>query len=154
MIEELEKMLKSAATEVFRTMLNFQLDFEAMQSPSLDGHPHVARAVGFTGNFNGVVYLYCTGTFARQITGTLLGLSVDHTGGDEMVNDAMGELTNMLAGHIKSRLCDRGRPCSITIPTVVRGRDFRIEPVNGAEKRAIWVVCSKNRVLLEILMKQ
>jgi chemotaxis protein CheX len=153
MIDELEKMLRSAATEIFKTMLNQDVQLETSDAFTSDGSPHVAGAVGFTGKLNGVVYLYSGVKFARSITCNLLGLSDDQIEGDEMVNDAMGELTNMLAGHIKSRMCDRGFSCAITIPAVVRGRDFRIEPISGAERCAIWAICPHDRVRMEIIMK-
>jgi chemotaxis protein CheX len=153
MIDDVEKMLRSAATEIFSTMLNIQVQLEASDALTTDGSPHIAGAVGFTGKFNGVVYLYSGVKFARAMTCNLLGLSEDQIEGDEMVNDAMGELTNMLAGHIKSRMCDRGASCAITIPSVVRGRDFRIEPISGAERRAIWAICPRDRVRIEIIMK-
>jgi chemotaxis protein CheX len=150
---DLEEMLKSAATSVFNTMLNLQVVFDKLENNFFNGDAHVAGAVGFTGNFNGVVYLYSSTQFARKMTCTLLGLAPHEIEGEEMVNDAMGELSNMVAGHIKSRLCDRGKSCVMTIPTVVRGHDFSIEPVHGAERRSVFFMCEGGRVLIEVLIK-
>lgn len=153
MIKDLEDMLKSAASEVFATMLNMKVTFETPNVQTLDSETHVAGAVGFTGKFNAVIYLYSNVMFARKMTGNLLGLSEDMIEGNEMINDAVGELTNMHAGHLKSRLSDRGYPCVITIPAVVCGRDFRIEPVSGAVRHAVCVRANTDWVLLEVLVK-
>jgi CheY-specific phosphatase CheX len=153
MIKDMEDMIKSAANEVFATMLNMSVTFEHPDIQMQDSQTHVAGAVGFTGKFNGVIYLYSNLEFARKMTCCLLGLTDDQIEGNEMINDVVGELTNMHAGHLKSRLSDRGQSCVITIPAVVSGRDFRIEPVSGAERYAVCVRANKNCVLLEMLVK-
>lgn len=154
MIEYLESLLKSAATEVFTTMLNFKVQIEPPQPEAMNGDAHVAGAVGFTGRLNGVVCLHSTADFARHMTSVLLGLPPDEIDADEMINDAVGELTNMLAGHMKSRLLDKGISCAITIPAVVRGREFRIDSVSHAERAAISLRCNqKSMLLMEVLIK-
>ena len=152
-MNDLEFMLKSAVTAVFTTMLNLKLDFDTPSAPLFNGDTHVAAAIGFTGEFNGVIYLYSGAAFARRMTGSLLRLPEQEILGDEMVNDALGELTNMVAGHIKSRLCDHHQPCIMTIPTVVRGRDFQIQTVSGVERRSVYFRCDGGQVLVEILIK-
>ncbi len=154
MIDDLEKMLKIAATDVFATMLSFKVEISALNGQIADGRLEIAGAVGITGSIDGIVYLYSTEAFGRQMTATLLGLSLADVEGEEMVNDAIGELTNMLAGNIKSRLCDHGKPCCISIPAVVRGRSLKIGSVSGAESRALFVKCRPtDGVLVEILIK-
>ncbi len=150
---DLEGMLKSAATGVFNTMLSLDVQFNPPNENFFDGEAHIAGAVGFTGDYNGVIYLYASAKFARKITGILLGISDEEIEGNEMVNDALGELTNMVAGHIKSRLCDRGAACVMTIPAVVRGNDFRIEPVSGANRQTLYFQCNGGQVLVEVLIK-
>jgi chemotaxis protein CheX len=152
MTHNLEEMLKAAATAVFPTMLNLNVTFKPQPDPMPDG-PFVAGSIGFTGNFNGVFYMSTSTGFARRITCNMLGLSESMIEGDEMVNDALGELTNMHAGHIKTRLCDRGSACCMTIPTVIRCRDFRLQPTTGFQKQGICVCSNNDIVLLTFLNK-
>ena len=70
-----------------------------------------------------------------------------------MVNDAVGELTNMLAGMIKSRLCDKGVTCVISIPAVVRGQSFRIDSVSSTEKHTVFFKYGKYIAMAEIMVK-
>lgn len=153
MIEYLDDMLKHATTEVFSTMLSLKVQFEPEQRESLAGEMHVAGAVGFTGRFNGMIYLYSSVTFAHHLTSVLLGIPQNAIEGNEMVNDAVGEMTNMLAGMIKSRMCDRGVPCVISIPAVVRGKDFRIDSMSSTERHTAFFRCNGNQVLTEIIVK-
>ena len=74
--------------------------------------------------------------------------------GEEMVNDSMGELGNIVVGHIKSRLCDRGMPCVLTIPSIVRGSQFTIEPTASATRMVLGFKCDdKEQVAIEVLIK-
>lgn len=153
MIEYLNDMLKLAAKEVFSTMLNMNVEFQGSNLVQLNGEMHVAGAVGFTGQFNGMVYLYTSAVFAKEITSSLLGIPAHDIDSDEMVNDAVGELTNMLAGMIKSRLCDKGVTCVISIPAVVRGQSFRIDSVSSTEKHTVFFKYGKYIAMAEIMVK-
>ena len=101
-----------------------------------------------------MIYLHTNMAFARAMTCSLLGL-VDHQiEGQDMVSDVLGELTNMHAGHMKSRFCDGGMPCIMTIPTVVCGQDFHIQRVSGTQRHAIAVrAANQGLVLLELFVK-
>jgi chemotaxis protein CheX len=154
MIEDIEKLIRLAVAEVFGTMLNLSVEPEPAGTELVNGEAHVASSVGFTGKLTGVVYLYSTGTFARRLTGGLLGMQERDVEGDEMVNDAMGELTNMVVGHLKSRLSDRGLPCVLTIPSIIRGTHLTIERVSSTQRSVFSVRCGGNQLVVEILLKQ
>lgn len=153
MIEDLEQLIGFSVGEVFGTMLNFSVQPLVPQQSLANGDAHVASSVGFIGRLTGVIYLYTTCSFARRITSGLLGLSEAEIEGDEMVNDAMGELANMVVGHLKSRLSDRGIPCVLTIPSIVRGQNFKIEPVSSTERCVFSYRCDNSRILVEVLIK-
>jgi chemotaxis protein CheX len=150
---DLEEMLKAAASAVFPTMLNMQVTFMP-PNDAMAGESFVAGTIGFTGNFSAVLYLSTTSEFARKMTGSMLGLSDSKIEGNAMVNDALGELTNMHAGHVKTRLCDKRIPCCMTIPTVIRGSEFKIRPITGFQKLALWVCSGSEKVTLALLYKQ
>ncbi len=152
-MNDLEEILESASSSVFTTMLNFKVEFQKPEEHAFAGQPLVAGTVGITGAFNGMIYLYSTAIFARHMTCSLLGMSDAEVEGDEMVNDAIGELTNMVAGHIKSKLDNAGSRCTMTIPAVVRGCDFKVEPVSGVVRKTVYFRSDGGRVLVEALLK-
>lgn len=151
--DDLEKVLEEATISVFNTMLSFQLEREQLPGKMFNGDAHIAGAVGFTGDYNGIIYLYSSAVYARQMTCCLLGMKDEEIEGDEMVNDAMGELTNMIAGSVKSKLDNHGDQCTMTIPSVVRGADFRIEPMTGVRRRTLSFSCNGGSVITEALIK-
>jgi chemotaxis protein CheX len=153
MIEDLEHLVGSAVTEVMTTMMSFRVQQTPNAINFTNGEGHIASAVGFIGKTTGVVYLYASDKFAREMTCRLLGLEDSDIEGDEMVNDAMGELANMVVGHIKSRLVDRGLACVLTIPSIIRGSSFSIEPVSSAERRVYFFDCDQSRLGVEVMLK-
>ena len=153
MIANIGVMLNAAVTEVFATMLNFEMRQLPPEACSFNGEPQIASAVGFTGQMSGVVYLYTTTRFAQRITRVLLGLSEAEAHNEEMVNDAMGEMANMVVGHFKSRLTDRGIPCVMTIPSIVRGSHFDIEAVSQTDVNRLGFSQGENYLVVEVLLR-
>ncbi len=155
MIEVLEELVKGAVTEVFGTMLSIKTEPDASLKLMSNGNRHVASSVGFIGQITGVVFIYSHETFAKLSTSRMLGMDPSEIDSEELVNDSMGELGNMVVGHIKSRLCDRGMDCVLTIPSIVRGSHFSIEPTASVTRLVIGFRCDDaNQVAIELLIKQ
>jgi chemotaxis protein CheX len=154
MIDDLDDLVRSAVSEIFDTMLNLGIRGETPGAEITNGEPHVAGSVGFSGVVSGVVYIYSSVTLAKLITAGLLGLEPAEVSGDEMVNDAVGELANMVVGQLKSRLCDRGISCVLTVPSIVRGTNFTIEAVSSTSRRVLMFRCDNNQQLVvEVLVR-
>ena len=153
MIDDLDQMVTMAVTELFGTMLHMQMLRVPVQEGFGNNETHVAGVVGFIGKLSGVVYVYTSQSFARRITATLLGMENSEVEEGEMVNDAMGEMANMLVGQMKSRLTDRGIPCVLTIPSVVRGSHFSVEAISSTEGHVFSYEAEGNRIFIHFLLK-
>jgi chemotaxis protein CheX len=156
MMKDLEALFSPAVTEVFTTMLNYpSLDvrLETQNAVPANGELHLASAVGIVGEFTGVLYLHVSATLARKLTCRLLHMTEQEVDSEEIVNDAMGEIANMVIGYIKSRLCEKGTVCAITIPSIVRGSHFSIEPVGVDERRLFMLKCDDGQFWAEALVK-
>jgi chemotaxis protein CheX len=155
MINDLDELVRSAVSEIFDTMLNLKLQLQPAGTAIANGEPHVAGSVGFSGGtVCGVVYIYSSASLARKITCGLLGLEESDIESDEMVNDAVGEIANMVVGQLKSRLCDRGIACVLTVPSIVRGTNFTIEAVSSTSRRVLTFECaSQHQLVVEALVK-
>jgi chemotaxis protein CheX len=152
MIDDLDHLVSSAVASVFGTMLNLPVEEESAAAPIAEGESQVAGSVGFIGVVTGVVFVYSTVSFARQVARRMLGAEAALPG-EEMVNDAFGEITNMIVGHIKSRLADRGSKCILTIPSILRGSNFTIEPTSSTKRRISTFRCGDSHVVVEVLIK-
>jgi chemotaxis protein CheX len=159
----IREYITRAVTDVFKTMVGRAPTFYS-QAVMKDGRPQltpdanrpqVVGTVGFIGEANGLIYLHLDLAFARLCTCHMLGMTeaeLDEAG-DEVINDAIGELTNMTVGGFKNGLCDVGHPCKLTIPSILRGTNFSIEPISSATRHVYYFDCGEHRVIADILMK-
>jgi chemotaxis protein CheX len=154
LVDEAIELLRTSVAEVFDTMFGIKTSAAPLRDIRGCDELLVAGSVGFIGDVNGVVYVYATAAFARQLAGRMLGLTDAELEGDEMVNDVVGELTNMIVGSVKSRLCDSGAPCVLTIPSIVRGRNLSAEPSSSSECHLLSILCDGEPILIELLMKK
>ena len=139
--------------EVFDTMLSTKvLPIEPFELPAFAGR--VSGSVGFAGeNVTGAVYLHLSAAFATHVAATMLGLTPEQIEGESEVNDVVGEMTNMLAGGLKSALCDTGCPCAVSTPGIIRGTSFVIEPLPDVEQIRLLFGCGAERIFVEVHIK-
>ncbi len=158
----IREYINRAVTDVFKTMVGREPSFstpadapQASKSLTPPDRPQVVGTVGFLGDVNGLVYLHLDLAFARLCTCHLLGMTEQELdeAGDEVINDAIGEMTNMTVGSFKNGLCDAGYPCKLTIPSILRGTNFSIEPISSAVRHVYFFDCAEHRVVADILMK-
>jgi len=161
MIDEIERLTKKAMQEVFKTMLSLEVSVESSSDLAANGSSlcmqndggQIVGSVGFIGSATGVIYLHSTIRFAKVISSRMLGIPENEISESELINDAIGELSNMVVGHVKSRLCDGGLPCTLTVPSIVRGERISIECVTSASRRLIGFRSGDHRWLAEVLTK-
>jgi chemotaxis protein CheX len=126
--------LVAAAIDVFKTMVfvDIQPAPPNQAEPPRQGS-HVVGTIAFTGRTNGLVAFYSTIDAARDITAAMLGMdAADLT--DELP-DAIGELTNMIAGSFRTRVAhSHNETWAISVPTVTIGSDFYTRFVSDVQR--------------------
>ena len=85
---------------------------------------HVLGVVEFSGKAAGVVHIRLAPRAAQQIAAAILGVNTEDLTDLTEINDVIGELVNIVAGNLKSNLCDSGIPCKLTAPQVSRTDNF------------------------------
>ncbi|HEX3799598.1 MAG TPA: chemotaxis protein CheX [Verrucomicrobiae bacterium] len=152
--EQIEAWTRQAVPEVFLGMLSMELSADAPAPLPLDAAGQIIGSVGFTGEATGIIYLYAGVTFAKVITGRMLGIEEAEVDPGDMVNDAIGELSNMVVGFVKSRLCDAGSACTLTIPSVVRGQQLSVEGSSQVSRRVVGFRSGQHQLVAEVLVKE
>ena len=154
MTAKLEVLVNAAVTSVFDTMLSMPMTNVPMDGACFGSEVQIASAVGFTGRVTGVIYLYTTVPFAGRITAGLLGLSGPDAQREDYVNDAMGEMANMVVGNVKSRLVDAGYACVMTIPSIVRGSHLGIEAMSRTDVSRMRFRNGNDFLVVEVLIEK
>lgn len=125
--------LVKATEEVFATMVFEQVSLGTpIEGDALRPASNVVAQVGFTGATNGLVAFYSTLETAREIAGAMLMMEPAQIS-DELP-DAIGEISNMIAGAFRSQMTSDGYPCAISIPTVTTGSDFYTKPFSAGQR--------------------
>jgi len=144
--------LTDATIEVFETMVFTTL---VVGEPALDSPPpaaHVVGAVRFLGSLSGTVSLYASNDAAQEIAGQLLGISPEEAA--DSVCDAIGEVTNMIAGTFRAKVTQTGETLMITTPTVTRGTDFSAQHFNVASRVLCPFFMGEKKVFVELILQQ
>ena len=126
-------LLIDSTREVFEKMIMKTLIFGTpIEGDALRPRSNVVATISFAGADSGIVAFYSTIDAACQIAGAMLGMDPSEVNDD--MPDAIGEVTNMIAGNLRTRMTDAGTPCAISIPSVTVGSDFYTKYVSDVRR--------------------
>ena len=115
-------LLELSAQEVFGLMLGERLD--AAPEPAPENSLDVTSMVGFAGSLCGLLTLRCSSKSAALMTTKMLG--TDGVGAKSQMEDAVGEVCNMVAGNFKNKISGIGDGCKLSVPTVITGSNYSL----------------------------
>jgi CheY-specific phosphatase CheX len=131
--------VSNTVVQVFDTMLSMAVEIFPGNPPPLPDGFRFVGSVAFAGDVTGSVSLQMSDAFARLLTANMLGMETEEIEGTEEIEDVIGELSNMIGGDVKSRFCDRGLPCELSVPSITSGSNFRIEQVGTMHRELIGI---------------
>ncbi len=102
----LSKDIVESAKEIFSTMV--MMEIEENESHLKETTPlkdTISGVIGMAGTHKGVLAIHLPHQVAKVITSSFLGMDIEEI--NEDVEDAIGELANMLGGSVKSSLSDK-----------------------------------------------
>jgi CheY-specific phosphatase CheX len=142
--------LQGDIIEIARSILEsmFDLPLDEAATPTLDLRSTVTGCVHIDGAWNGAVILQCPMVLATRLTVEMFqGPSSPEA---EEVRDAIGELTNMLAGNVKGLLPE---PCRISLPAVALGSDYRFSVVGTVTVASVPFSCAGHPLVVTLLQR-
>ena len=144
-------LLIESTREVFEMMVQRQLKFGVpIEGDALRPKSNVVATVSFAGSESGVVVFYSTITAANEIAGALLGMTPAEVNGE--MPDAIGEVSNMIAGAFRTKMTEAGHPWVISIPTVTVGSDFYTKYVSDVRRVLCPFQMDDQEVFVELIM--
>ena len=150
---DLKEFVTNAVSDVFDSMLSMKVENVATgQTDNLNGS-RIVGTVSFAGKVLGNLNLHVDQQFAVEMTAAMLGMETAEIDGDEEVHDVIGEVCNMIGGDLKSRMCDFGLTCELAIPSITRGKEFRIEPQGWDRSEEFGFSSIQHTARVEVFMK-
>jgi chemotaxis protein CheX len=123
--------LTLALARTFQTMLGLKLESVHPKAVTQFPGTHLLGTIGFSGKAEGRVYLRLSQEGAKRVAAGVLGLKPEELNDLAEINDAVGELVNIVTGNFKSNLCDAGLDCRLHTPKVTRTDNFDVPTVPG-----------------------
>jgi chemotaxis protein CheX len=148
--EELVKSLTRDVQDVFINMVGVE---DLTHIPTqVDVTTHfkecLTAMVGLAGTYNGLVSVHLPWPLAISFTSLMLGMEVTEI--DDDVNDAMGEIANMIAGSFKQHLSKGGSDIQLSTPSVVNGADYVVSSGNNLENITLKFAIDQEEFLVAI----
>lgn len=133
----LESMMETIALDItestktlFETMIMMDLKYnEASLVDDTQIKTDVIGMVSFTGKYHGVIALFCSKRLALKVASTML--MTELTEFTSEVKDAIGEVSNMIAGNVKTKLTAQYGDMHLSVPIVIAGEGLSITAVNN-----------------------
>jgi chemotaxis protein CheX len=151
--EELASYVINATKEVFNTMVMLApQDSYPLREPVTSFHCSVTGMVGLAGTYTGILSIHCPQPLALRITSNMLGMDVEEVGED--VNDALGEIANMLGGYVKQILSKGGLDINLSIPTVISGEDYTVSAMADSDCVIIPFTDGDDRFLVGLKLRK
>jgi len=148
---ELVAAITVATTEVFSTMLGIEITpGETQTEPRAAAPPEsgVVSLIGLAGPWVGTGGIACTGALACRISAAFLTTTVEAVNDD--VLDAVGEITNMIIGNVKTAIEEKVGPMGLSTPTVIFGRNFQTRSARIHEWTVVAFTCEDERLYVQL----
>jgi chemotaxis protein CheX len=151
-VEISDKIIESAK-EIFSSMVMMEIsvngDSMIKSEPLIES---ISGVIGLAGTHKGVLAIHIPNKVAMAITSSFLGMDVDEI--NEDVEDAVGELANMLGGNVKSILSENGRDINLSLPSTITGKQYDFQPTKEAERIIIPFRCDAGEFTVDLQLEK
>ena len=134
--------------EIIRSIWStlFELSIRTNGDQQLDGEAQVTSVVHIDGAWHGAVMMQSPLQLAATLTAGMF--KADSPPSFDDIRDALGELTNMLAGNLKALLPE---PCAISLPAVAVGSDYNMAVVGSTVVARVPFICDGQPLVVTLV---
>ena len=144
----LEDSIADIVATVWETVLGMHVELdESLHLAAVPDHPTFAGIVQIHGAWEGAIAVQCSEALARRTATTMFDLTDDAVTNADM-HDSLGEITNMIGGNLKALLPE---PCSLGLPVVIEGRDYRLRLPGSAPVRRSAFLTDGESIVVTVL---
>lgn len=152
--ELLCQQLTNDVMEIFSTMVGMGelLHHPVQVDPVTHFKDCLSALVGLAGTYSGVVSVHMPSVLALKATSCMLGMEITEQNND--VKDAMGEISNMIAGSFKQHLSKSGSDIRLSTPSVIYGRDYVVTLGSIPEQIALRFAAGDEWFLVSVALDE
>lgn len=148
-----KKKIIDSTTEIFTSMVMMEIESSGDES-GLDGTlvNSITGVIGLAGSYKGVLAIHLPHKIALDITSNFLGMDVEEI--NEDVEDAVGEIANMIGGDVKGFLASAGGDINISLPSTISGASYEFQPTKNAEKFLVPFKTGSGQFVVELQLEK
>ena len=146
---EIRERIIHSTTEIFTTMVMMDVavvEGEVGARSRLENT--ITGVIGLAGTHKGVLAIHFPYPVACAITSSFLGMDVDEV--NEDVEDAIGEIANMLGGNVKAILSEKGKDIDLSLPSTISGKEYEFQTLKAAEVSVLKFKVESGEFIVEL----
>lgn len=145
--------IAAAAKENFSTMCGMEIIQQPAYVKEQEEYLYdISGVISFTGAYIGVFMVRMSEATAMTITGKMLDIDVMEI--DEIVQDAMGEMANLIGGGARTKLSAKGMRFDISVPTIIVGIKHKTRAPMGLPIHVVPFLVEGKKICVEFGVKQ
>lgn len=127
----IQKLITDSTSNLFETMLSMKLEMPMENQLLEEINYNFIGWVNFDGEFiSGLFEVGLTEEFGRLITARMFDQAPSEIKSTQEILDVLKEISNIIGGNLKSRLCDLGIICKISPPSVVDSKVYKLNALD------------------------
>jgi CheY-specific phosphatase CheX len=142
-----------SASETFATMIFLPIEKSDDAADQGDAESSLICTITFTGPLQGVFAIRCSAVTAEKIARAMLMSEPDDDLCEADVCDALGEVTNMVLGGIKTRIAETVGEIHISIPSVIKGLDIQPAMGRNTSEAHVCAKCDGESMKMSVVFK-
>ena len=140
---DIKDKIVEATIEIFSSMVMMDISVESdVANDSGKLHDTITGLIGLAGTHKGVLAIHIS----------FLGMDINEI--NEDVEDAVGELANMLGGSVKTVLAENGRDIDLSLPSTISGASYHFQPSKDVEKVVVRFGTPNGSFLVELQLEK
>lgn len=149
---EYRQKIVDTTVEIFTSMIMMEVETSDREVEEHSRLKHsISGVIGLAGAFKGVLAIHLPKELAMKITSNFLGMDVDEI--NEDVEDAVGEIANMLGGDVKSFLSSSGSDIDLSLPSTISGEDYEFQSKSNAATYIVPFTCDGDDFTVELQLE-
>ncbi|MDR4497987.1 MAG: chemotaxis protein CheX [Candidatus Scalindua sp.] len=121
-MEDIARDIADATKTLFQSMIMMELKYNhVVLADETHLKTDVTSFVSFMGKYHGIVGIFCSKNFSLKVASSML--MEDLTKITTEVIDAIGEITNMIAGNVKTKITTDYGEMDLSVPITFIGGD-------------------------------
>ena len=129
--QDMGRCIVKATVDVFRTMMNLRVvPGDVVIEKAQMRKAEVIGSIGVAGFLTGSISVFLPKSIAAKAVASMMMMEIEEISDGDLV-DAIGEITNMVGGGIKTELFQKAPLFDISVPSVYMGDDLQRRTVSN-----------------------